>query len=280
MNVLMFLFDKCKILFDYMVDKFSIFGYVINFGIVIYAFLIISWLGKKLFLLMLPKNKREIWIYKHDDKIKASDKYEKRVCRRFKHAIKGVTLQNVILPGENGSTEVDAIHITKKGIFCIEAKRRKQPAEVPNLSLEYEYCEVACINNEKKVVEREMMYNPFLQNRGHVKAIEGVIGESYKIYNTVVINFDSNFSYLGRNQVTDDRDGSIFMPGDNMILMTIDIKLDDHVADGTMQLRRDLKKQKELYTDEEVKQIVDKLKPYVATASQRAKFAKSKGFGE
>ena len=94
---------------------------------------------------------------------------------------KGVTLKNLYLPTEDGGTsEIDLVYITKKGIFVIESKNYSGWI----FGDEYSQYWTQCLPNH----ERNRFYNPIKQNRTHIKWLKSYLGEEVFCYSMIVFS--------------------------------------------------------------------------------------------
>ena len=116
--------------------------------------------------------------------IRIGKRYEKHVCNKLKKVFKTPALRNLLFGIKDGTTEMDAAYVTKKGIFCIEMKHRSN--------------NYICGNDTEKLWKcgSDVLRNPLFQNMGHIKAMSNVI-KNPEFYNMVCVNvpfdyFDSN----------------------------------------------------------------------------------------
>ena len=93
-------------------------------------------------------------------------------------------LENLLVPFKNGrKTEIDAVLITRKGIFCIETKSWMGSISGND---EDEYW-LQAYRDESRGVRKHR--NPVKQNRAHCNALKGTLNKPIKIEN-VVMFFD------------------------------------------------------------------------------------------
>lgn len=138
----------------------------------------------------------EIVEKKLNTKERIGERYENYVDRKFKHVFGCDSIKNVIIPSSSGgTTEIDRIFVTTKGIFCIEAKHRKGLIDKATFSASKWYISgtrKGGLNEGKKTYS---MYNPFIQNKKHIDNLVkdfDFIDEG-SVFNIVVTNNDFTF---------------------------------------------------------------------------------------
>lgn len=102
---------------------------------------------------------------------------------------KGKILQNVYVPQKNGgTTEIDVIYITQKGVFVLESKN---------------YCGWIYGDERKEqwIVsypngEKHFFYNPVKQNANHIRALEEHLGNKIPFYSIIVFSDRSTLKSL------------------------------------------------------------------------------------
>lgn len=108
---------------------------------------------------------------------------EKKVMKQLNSIFHTNPVPNVVLQHTKGTTEIDIVQVTRKGIFVVECKYRTD--EVSGSAIEY-FWDVT--RNGKKIAT---MYNPIKQNANHVKTLESYFKkeeiEVPTVYNIVVI---------------------------------------------------------------------------------------------
>lgn len=103
-------------------------------------------------------------------------------------------IRNVILPTENGTTQIDHIIVSRYGVFVIETKNMKGW--------------IFGSPNQKTWTQKIYRYtntfqNPLHQNYKHIKTLESALGiESNKIYSVIVFIGDSTFKTEMPDNVT------------------------------------------------------------------------------
>lgn len=94
---------------------------------------------------------------------------------------KGVTLKNIYIPKEDGGTsEIDLVYITQKGIFVIESKNYSGWI----FGDEYSQYWTQSLPNKQK----NRFYNPIRQNRTHIKWLKNYLGEDVFCYSLIVFS--------------------------------------------------------------------------------------------
>lgn len=109
---------------------------------------------------------------------------EKKVMKQLNSIFHTNPIPNVVLQHTKGTTEIDIIQVTRKGIFVVECKYRTD--EVSGSAIEY-FWDIT--RNGKKIAT---MYNPIKQNANHIKTLESYLRkeeiEAPTVYNVVVID--------------------------------------------------------------------------------------------
>ena len=102
----------------------------------------------------------------------------KRLSRRLGE---GKVLRNVYVPKEGGGTsEIDVLFITSRGLFVIESKNYSGWI----FGREEDRYWTQCLQSGQK----NRFYNPVLQNRGHLKWLRRTLGEDVPLYSLVVFS--------------------------------------------------------------------------------------------
>lgn len=108
---------------------------------------------------------------------------EKKVMKQLNSMFHTNPVPNVVLQHTKGTTEIDIIQVTRKGIFVVECKYRTD--EVFGSATEYSW---DVIRNGEKIAA---MYNPIKQNANHIRTLESYLKkegiEAPTVYNVVVI---------------------------------------------------------------------------------------------
>ena len=93
----------------------------------------------------------------------------------------GKVLRNVYVPKEGGGTsEIDVLFITSRGVFVIESKNYSGWI----FGREEDRYWTQCLQSGQK----NRFYNPVLQNRGHLKWLRRTLGEDVPLYSLVVFS--------------------------------------------------------------------------------------------
>lgn len=108
---------------------------------------------------------------------------EKKVMKQLNSMFHTNPVPNVVLQRTKGTTEIDIIQVTRKGIFVVECKYRTD--EVSGSAIEHSW---DITRNGKKIAT---MYNPIKQNANHIRTLESYLKkegiEAPTVYNVVVI---------------------------------------------------------------------------------------------
>ena len=108
---------------------------------------------------------------------------EKKVMKQLNSMFHTNPVPNVVLQRTKGTTEIDIIQVTRKGIFVVECKYRTD--EVSGSAIEHSW---DITKNGKKIAA---MYNPIKQNANHIRTLESYLKkegiEAPTVYNVVVI---------------------------------------------------------------------------------------------
>ena len=108
---------------------------------------------------------------------------EKKVMKQLNSMFYTNPVPNVVLQHAKGTTEIDIIQVTRKGIFVVECKYRTD--EVFGSAIEHSW---DITRNGKKIAA---MYNPIKQNANHIRTLESYLKkegiEAPTVYNVVVI---------------------------------------------------------------------------------------------
>lgn len=104
--------------------------------------------------------------------------------------VKGLCLRNLYLPaGENATTEVDLLYLTRKGIYVIESKhytgRICGAEDWPRWTASV-YAGRGWFGRPK--TEKHTLYNPIWQNAGHMRALSNLVGPEVPLWSVVVFS--------------------------------------------------------------------------------------------
>lgn len=103
---------------------------------------------------------------------------------------KGKLLRNVYVPmGNGGTTEIDLLYITQKGIFVLESKNYAgyiYGNEWSQNWMETLYAGKTWLGRNK--VEKHRFYNPIWQNRTHMRALERYLGSPVQMISVIVFS--------------------------------------------------------------------------------------------
>ncbi len=103
---------------------------------------------------------------------------------------KGLLLRNIYIPKQNGGTsEIDLLYITEKGIFVIESKNYSGYVFGSEESKNWSVTLYAGKDFwGRKKVEKHKFYNPIMQNASHVKQLLAFLHEAFPIYSIIVFS--------------------------------------------------------------------------------------------
>lgn len=116
------------------------------------------------------------WVGKYGEKL---TERELKLVQLFGR--KGKTLRNVYLPTDDGGTsELDVLFITQKGIFVFESKNYSGWIFGDEKSRNW----TAMLPNKMK----NQFYNPIMQNRTHLKWLAKYVGDSVPLFSIIVFS--------------------------------------------------------------------------------------------
>ena len=182
---------------------------------------------------------------------------EDEVAREIQHAIRkgsyGKILQNVYIPKSNGgTTEIDVLFISVKGIFVFEVKNYAGYIFGSSDRKDWTVTLYAGKNwYGKNEVEKHQFYNPIWQNRGHISNLKRLLNYGTPFFSAVV--------FSDRCELKDVK----YDPGECEIL---------HTSDISSYLNTMFKYMADSLTEEEVDRIYELLLPYTnVTKEDKAK---------
>ena len=113
-----------------------------------------------------------------------------RLAEKGWFRVKGLCLRNLYLPaGENATTEVDMIYLTRKGIYVIESKnytgRIYGDEDRPQWTAAV-YAGRGWLGRVK--TEKHSLYNPIWQNAGHMRALSRLVGPEVPLWSVIVFS--------------------------------------------------------------------------------------------
>lgn len=164
---------------------------------------------------------------------------ELKVERRLQLFInkEDVILENLLLPDGGGTTEIDKVIISKKGILCVESKFWGGYISGGDVG---DWTQTSFYDGVKK---QRKLHNPVIQNQGHIKALDKIFNGDYPIFNVV---FLVGFTKLSANS--------------------------DYVFD-VKRFAKFYKNQEDVLSDDDISYIVTVLQKYVATKEELEKHA-------
>lgn len=103
---------------------------------------------------------------------------------------RGLLLRNVYIPKQNGgTTEIDLLYITEKGIIVIESKNYSGYIFGSEDSTNWTVTLYAGKDFwGRKKVEKHKFYNPIQQNASHVKQLFRFLNETLPVYSVIVFS--------------------------------------------------------------------------------------------
>ncbi len=127
---------------------------------------------------------------------------EDELNRLKRFGIEGRVFRNIYLPKEDGGTsEVDVVFVTSKGIFIIESKNYSGWIYGDENNKNW----TATLENGQK----NHFYNPIWQNKSHVKWMSNLVGEDVPLYSIIAFSERCEFkdvSALSRDVAVIKRD--------------------------------------------------------------------------
>lgn len=164
---------------------------------------------------------------------------ELKVERRLRLFIskEDVIIENLLLPDGSGTTEIDKVIISKKGILCIESKFWGGYISGGDTG---DWTQTTFYDGVKK---QRKLHNPVIQNQGHIKALDKIFNGNYPIFNVV---FLVGFTELSANS--------------------------DYVFD-VKRFAEFYKNLEDVLSDDDISCIVTILQKYVATKEELEKHA-------
>ena len=93
-------------------------------------------------------------------------------------------LFNVYIPKNGGTTEIDVLMISPKGIFVFESKN--YGGWIFGNESQKSWCQTLPISWGK--CRKEHFYNPIMQNQTHIEALKKLLGEQIPMYSIIVFS--------------------------------------------------------------------------------------------
>lgn len=116
------------------------------------------------------------WVGRYGEKLAARELYWLKLIGK-----NGLTLKNIYIPKDDGGTsEIDLVYITVKGIFVIESKNYSGWIFGDENSFQW----TSSLPNG----EKNKFYNPILQNKNHIKWLKNYLGEDIPMYSLIVFS--------------------------------------------------------------------------------------------
>ena len=117
------------------------------------------------------------------------------------------SINNILIPNENKTSQIDHLVISNYGIFIIENKNYQGRI----YGKQYDKSWTQVIGKS-----RNTFYNPIAQNYGHIKAVQNIIGKNHKIYSVIVF---SDKAVINRVDIEDTK--NIKVINESQLLSTI-----------------------------------------------------------
>lgn len=106
------------------------------------------------------------WIVNNEDHIQNESESKVRDCLKLLEKPDYYTTHDITIPKEDGTSQIDHVIVSTKGVFVIETKGHR--GDLYGQEDDYQW---TCINGGKR-----SLYNPLKQNIGHIKALVGLTG--------------------------------------------------------------------------------------------------------
>lgn len=106
------------------------------------------------------------WNANNEDYIQNESESKVRACLKLLEKPNYYTTHDITIPKEDGTSQIDHVIVSTKGVFVIETKGHR--GEIYGQEDDYQW---TCINGGK-----HSLYNPLKQNIGHIKAFIGLTG--------------------------------------------------------------------------------------------------------
>lgn len=104
--------------------------------------------------------------------------------------VKGLCLRNLYLPaGDSGTTEVDLIYLTRRGIYVLESKN--YTGRIAGAEDWPEWTATVTVGRNwlgQPRTEKHTLYNPIWQNAGHIRALRALVGEDVPLWSVIVFS--------------------------------------------------------------------------------------------
>ena len=165
-------------------------------------------------------------------------------------------------------TETDIVFVNKKGIFSIECKSFLDKDERHPITGSLN---TAIWRKRKENMPSYEFQNPFNQNYKHLKALsEHGFGRAYNIVTTNA-PFEFNYCGVGRNSSDSPYVSMLRNNDEKMALIRV-----NGLSNGIKLFIKDIEDLPDVYTEEEVKTIYEKLKTFEASKAERKVHALAK----
>ena len=291
------IFYKLSDFYAYFIGRFGpLIGRIIPTAILAFAFGVLFVLVSGIHEMYLTDTplKKSIREYKLDQARAEGDKYEETVKELFiaytrfyiglKNA-KDYFFSSVLLAADNkyGMTEIDLVSVNKKGIFVYECKYKKPDEFNSDKTCYGEMDDIYAKTLRWRHTEKEdEVYNPVLQNKGHIEVLSTYLPEKYKdipIFNFVVSNCGFETRYMGNAIKTEpyaEREDYIRIKPDNLFL--VHCKCPNYGPKRS--LGDELEALPDILTDNDVEEISEIIRPHEMTAIDKVRFYEEKKYGK
>ena len=177
-----------------------------------------------------------------------------------KNDINGRILRNVYIPKPDGGTsEIDVLYITTKGIFVIESKNYSGWI----FGKEYDDYWTATLPAGKGRSIKNKFYNPIKQNKGHIKYLSDFLqkeypDKGYKLFSLIVFSERCKFKDISIKQSTYVMQRNVLYSEMNKILKDEEISLTNVQVDELYEKLNGLSKVDKDVKQNHIKAIQDK----------------------
>ena len=182
--------------------------------------------------------------------------YEEHVTTLIRQYITPNVLNNLIFYKNELSTEIDAVFVTTKGVFCVECKYHKHDKV---------YAPLAFAEWEVEGTEATF-YNAKWQNDGHVAALRSHVHDT-PVFNLVINSTDFRFDQSNLDYYDDRNNCADFLKDDYFLMAKIGTGASS--KKNIQALKTHIDQLSDILTPQEVSSLTSFLKKYIATPEQR-----------
>ena len=221
--------------------------FIVLFIMGIFVF-IFTWIGE----LNAPKKAKKI-----------GDAYESLVAKKIKAHLGIVPVRNVIISTDDDQTEVDMVLVNTKGVFAIECKHR---GDSDILTGSYD-------DQVYTILPDEPIKNPFRQNYKHQLFLQDLLSID-STYNIVFVNCSFNLKYNGEEHRSYQNAILNLLARERCAMVS-----EDGNEKGIIAFADAINSLPDIYTAEEVDNMINILSAHIATDEEReahAEYIKNK----